>query len=195
MDGKDILNKWNNIPLGDVMIGAGEDLEADDVLKTPDRFLSALQEMIAGYEQDPLEIATSAVFPFEEGSPYVVVRDIDFMSICRHHLLPIIGVAHVGYKVNESVIGLSKIPRVVEAWARRLQVQEKMTEEIADTIDQAINPEGLLVVVEGRHLCCTGRGIKKTHATMVTAAERGEVDSFLRRLVCGCMSNRSSRSY
>jgi GTP cyclohydrolase I len=129
-------------------------------------------ELLAGYRVDPFKLINEAVFEvdYEE---MVIVRDIDFYSLCEHHLLPFLGRAHVAYIPNGKVIGLSKIPRVVDLFARRLQVQERMTRQIADFLEAAIHPQGVAIVIEGLHLCSKIRGVKKANARMVTSTVCG----------------------
>jgi GTP cyclohydrolase I len=130
------------------------------------------EEMTAGYHVDPVKLINEAIFTVKYDQ-MVVVREIDFASMCEHHLLPFLGKAHVAYVPDGKVIGLSKIPRVVEMFARRLQLQERMTEEIADFLEDALHPCGVGVVVEALHLCMAIRGVKKANARMVTSAVRG----------------------
>jgi GTP cyclohydrolase I len=129
-------------------------------------------ELLAGYRVDPHALINDALYdvPYDD---MVIVRNIEFYSLCEHHMLPFLGRAHVGYCPNGKVIGLSKIPRIVDLFARRLQVQERMTSQIADFVEAAIHPCGVAVVLEGWHLCATMRGVKKAHAVMVTSTLRG----------------------
>jgi GTP cyclohydrolase I len=150
----------------------GEDPEREGLLKTPTRYAKALSELTAGYRVDPDALINDAIFTVHYDE-MVVVRDIHFYSLCEHHMLPFYGHAHVAYIPKGKVIGLSKIPRIVEMFARRLQVQERMTVEIADFIDQHLNPAGVAVVAEGIHLCSVMRGVRKENASMVTSAMRG----------------------
>jgi GTP cyclohydrolase I len=150
----------------------GEDPQREGLLNTPARFARALSELTAGYRVDPDALINDAIFSVHYDE-MVVVRDIHFYSLCEHHMLPFYGHAHVAYIPKGKVIGLSKIPRIVEMFARRLQVQERMTVEIADFIDQHLNPAGVAVVAEGTHLCSVMRGVRKENASMVTSAMRG----------------------
>ena len=128
--------------------------------------------MCQGYKQDPIKILNSALFS-TTNDEMVVVKDIEFYSMCEHHMLPIIGKAHVAYIPDGKVVGLSKIPRIVNVFARRLQIQEQMTEQIADAISEAINPKGVAVVLDARHMCMEMRGVEKINSTTVTSALRG----------------------
>jgi len=150
----------------------GEDVSREGLEKTPERVARMYDELLAGYRVDPQEMINEALFDVEYDQ-MVVVRDIEFYSLCEHHMLPFLGRAHVAYCPAGKVIGLSKIPRVVDLFARRLQVQERMTRQIADFIKAALHPFGVAVVVEGWHLCATMRGVKKAHALMVTSALSG----------------------
>ncbi len=150
----------------------GEGVDAQGTADTPKRVANMYDELLSGYSTDPIELLNGAMFDVEYDE-MVVVKDIDFYSLCEHHLLPFYGKAHVGYLPNQKVIGLSKIPRLVEMFARRLQVQERMTQEIATTLDELIEPAGVGVVVEAQHLCATMRGVRKPNTTMTTSAVRG----------------------
>jgi GTP cyclohydrolase I len=150
----------------------GEDVYREGLERTPERVARMYDELLAGYRVDPNALINEALFDVEYDE-MVVVRDIEFYSLCEHHMLPFIGRAHVAYLPRERVIGLSKIPRIVDLFARRLQVQERMTTQIADFIVAAIHPLGVGVVVEGLHLCAAMRGVKKANSRMVTSALRG----------------------
>jgi len=150
----------------------GEDPKREGLLKTPNRVAKALQFLTEGYEQDPKEILNQALFS-TSNDEMVLVRDIEFYSMCEHHMLPIIGRAHVAYIPNGKVVGLSKIPRIVNVYARRLQIQEQMTEQIADAILETIKPKGVAVVVHARHMCMEMRGVQKINSTTVSSALRG----------------------
>ena len=141
----------------------GEDPEREGLLKTPKRVARMYSELLEGYRQDPIAILNDAVFEVNYDD-MIVVRDIEFYSLCEHHLLPFLGRAHVAYLPKGRVVGLSKIPRIVDMFARRLQVQERMTCQIADFIQELLHPLGVAVVVEGLHLCATMRGVKKHDA-------------------------------
>jgi len=150
----------------------GEDPTREGLLKTPSRVAKALQFLTEGYHQDPKEILNKALFT-SSNDEMVVVRDIEFYSMCEHHMLPIIGRAHVAYIPDGKVVGLSKIPRIVNVFARRLQIQEQMTEQIADAILETINPKGVAVVLHARHMCMEMRGVQKINSTTVSSALRG----------------------
>ncbi|GIT98896.1 GTP cyclohydrolase I FolE [Sulfurovum sp. TSL1] len=150
----------------------GEDPTREGLLKTPSRVAKALQFLTEGYQQDPKEILNQALFS-TSNDEMVLVRDIEFYSMCEHHMLPIIGRAHVAYIPDGKVVGLSKIPRIVNVYARRLQIQEQMTEQIADAISETIKPKGVAVVVHARHMCMEMRGVQKINSTTVSSALRG----------------------
>ncbi len=150
----------------------GEDPKREGLLKTPSRVAKALKFLTEGYDQDPEEILNQALFT-TSNDEMVLVRDIEFYSMCEHHMLPIIGRAHVAYIPDGKVVGLSKIPRIVNVYARRLQIQEQMTEQIADAILQTIKPKGVAVVVHARHMCMEMRGVQKINSTTVSSALRG----------------------
>jgi len=150
----------------------GEDACREGLERTPERVARMYDELLAGYRVDPFKLINEALFDVDY-EDMVIVRDIEFYSLCEHHLLPFIGRVHVAYLPNGKVIGLSKIPRVVDLFARRLQVQERMTRQIADFLEAAIHPHGVAVVVEGLHLCSKIRGVKKANARMVTSAMCG----------------------
>jgi GTP cyclohydrolase I len=150
----------------------GEDPQREGLLKTPNRVAKALKFLTEGYQQDPKEILGEALFS-TSNDEMVLVRDIEFYSMCEHHMLPIIGRAHVAYIPNGKVVGLSKIPRIVNVYARRLQIQEQMTEQIADAILETIQPKGVAVVVHARHMCMEMRGVQKINSTTVSSALRG----------------------
>jgi GTP cyclohydrolase I len=155
------------------VLGAiGEDPGREGLLRTPLRVARMYEEMTAGYRVDPVKLINDAVFTVDYDE-MVVVRDIDFASLCEHPLLPFLGKAHVAYIPDGKVVGLSKIPRVVEMFARRLQLQERMTQQIAAFLEETLKPCGVAVVVEGLHLCMAIRGVKKANARMVTSAVRG----------------------
>ena len=150
----------------------GEDTEREGLLKTPDRVAKAMQFMTKGYAQDGVEIIKSAVFD-EEYQQMVLIKDIELYSSCEHHMLPFIGKAHVAYIPNGKITGLSKIARVVETYARRLQVQERLTVQIRDCIQEALNPLGVAVVIEATHTCMQIRGVQKSNAVTTTSAFSG----------------------
>jgi len=150
----------------------GEDPNREGLLKTPSRVAKALKFLTEGYHQDPKEILNQALFS-TSNDEMVLVRDIEFYSMCEHHMLPIIGRAHVAYIPDGKVVGLSKIPRIVNVYARRLQIQEQMTEQIADAILETIKPKGVAVVLHARHMCMEMRGVQKINSTTVSSALRG----------------------
>lgn len=150
----------------------GEDPEREGLLKTPERVAKALQYLTHGYDLDPAKILRSAMFK-EEYSQMVLVKDIEVYSMCEHHMLPFFGKAHVAYIPNGHIVGLSKIPRVVDAFGRRLQVQERMTNEIRDCIQETLEPLGVAVVIEAQHLCMQMRGIQKQNSVTTTSAFTG----------------------
>lgn len=151
---------------------AGEDPDREGLVKTPDRVAKALEFCLDGYGKDPEQIIKSAIFD-EEYKQMVVVKDIEFYSLCEHHLLPFYGKAHVAYIPNGKITGLSKIARVVECFARRLQVQERMTVQIRDSIQRALNPVGVAVVIEAAHMCMQMRGVQKHNSVTTTSAFTG----------------------
>ena len=152
---------------------AGDDPSREGLKGTPDRVVRAWQEFYRGYDEDPYEILARTFEEIEGYDEMVVLKDIRFESHCEHHLLPIIGVAHVAYLPNTRVVGVSKLARLVEAYAKRLQIQEKMTAQIASAIDEVLRPGGVAVVIEAEHQCMTTRGIHKPGATMVTSRMLG----------------------
>jgi len=155
-----------------ILENIGEDPEREGLLRTPSRVAKMYAELTAGYHIDPQALINDAIFSVDYDE-MVMVKDIDFSSLCEHHMLPFMGRIHVAYIPNGKVIGLSKIPRIVEMFARRLQVQERLTVQIADFIDAALQPSGVAVVAEGVHMCSVMRGVKKANAKMITSAMRG----------------------
>lgn len=151
----------------------GEDPARDGLLKTPERVAKALQYLTHGYDLKPAEILRSAMFK-EDYSQMVVVKNIEVYSMCEHHMLPFFGKAHVAYIPNGHIVGLSKIPRVVDAFSRRLQVQERLTNEIRDCIQETLEPAGVAIVIECRHLCMSMRGAQKQNSVTTTSAFTGE---------------------
>ena len=150
----------------------GEDPDRDGLLKTPERVAKAMSFITKGYSQNPIDILRSAIFK-EEYQQMVLVKDIELFSVCEHHMLPFIGKAHVAYIPNGYITGLSKIARVVECFARRLQVQERLTVQIRDSIQQALNPLGVAVVIEASHTCMQMRGVEKQRSVTTTSAFTG----------------------
>ncbi|MGA7304126.1 MAG: GTP cyclohydrolase I FolE [Rhodothermales bacterium] len=159
--------------IADVLEAVGEDRGREGLLRTPERVAKSLQFLTQGYLMDPGEILESAIFR-EEYSEIILVKDIEVFSLCEHHMLPFIGKAHVAYIPNGRIVGLSKIPRVVDVFARRLQVQERLTLQIRDAIQDALQPQGVAVVIEARHLCMIMRGVQKQHSITTTSAMSGQ---------------------
>ena len=157
----------------DILSQLGEDPEREGLVKTPERVAKALQFLTHGYDIKPEEILRSAMFK-EDYSQMVVVKDIEIFSMCEHHMLPFFGRAHIAYIPNGHIVGLSKIPRIVDAFARRLQVQERLTNEIRDCIQETLNPAGVAVVIECKHLCMAMRGVQKQNSVTTTSAFTGE---------------------
>jgi GTP cyclohydrolase I len=155
-----------------ILESVGEDPERDGLKNTPLRVARMYEEILQGYHADPTTLINGALFEVAYDE-MVVVKDIEYYSLCEHHMLPFYGVAHVAYIPRGKVLGLSKIPRVVDMFARRLQVQERMTRQIADFLDEVLHPRGVAVVVEGAHLCSMMRGVRKANARMVTSAVLG----------------------
>ncbi len=153
--------------------GIGEDPEREGLLMTPERVAKSLRFLTKGYEQDPETLLTKALFT-ESYDEMVLVKDIDIYSMCEHHMLPFFGKAHVAYIPDGKIVGLSKIPRVVEVFARRLQVQERLTQQIRDAIQHVLCPRGVAVVVEATHMCMVMRGIEKQNSVTTTSAMSGE---------------------
>lgn len=150
----------------------GEDVTREGLEKTPERAAKAMQYLTHGYELDPLEIMKSALFT-EEHKQMIVVKDIEVYSMCEHHMLPFFGKTHVAYIPNGKIVGLSKIPRVVDAYARRMQVQERLTDQIKNCIQEALNPLGVAVVIEAQHMCMQMRGIQKQNSVTTTSSFTG----------------------
>ena len=150
----------------------GEDSNREGLKRTPHRVAKAWEFLTSGYHQDVKKILNGAVFK-EKYNEMVIVKDIDFFSLCEHHMLPFYGKAHIAYIPNGKILGLSKIPRIVEVFSRRLQVQERMTQQIAETLFTALEPDGVAVVVEARHLCMMMRGVEKQNSVATTSAMFG----------------------
>lgn len=155
-----------------ILQAIGEDPAREGLVRTPERVARAYQEILGGYQTDPVQLVNGALFNVDYDE-MVIVKDIEYYSLCEHHMLPFFGKAHVAYVPKGRVIGLSKIPRIVDMFAHRLQVQERMTQQIAEFIQEVINPWGVGVVIEGQHLCMMMRGIKKEQAKMTTSAMLG----------------------
>jgi GTP cyclohydrolase I len=155
-----------------VLVHLGEEVRRPGLRDTPQRFAKAMRFLTGGYEVEPADVVGNGIFA-AEGEGVVLVRDVEFHSLCEHHLLPFTGRAHVAYLPSRRIIGLSKIPRIVDLYARRLQVQERLTEQIAQALVDLLDPRGVLVVAEARHLCMAMRGVQKQHSTTATRALRG----------------------
>ena len=163
-------NLANNIK--SVLSEIGENTERDGLLKTPERVAKSMDFLTNGYKKDPSKILKSAMFT-EDYSQMVLVKEIELYSLCEHHILPFFGKAHVAYIPNGNIVGLSKIPRIVDVFARRLQVQERLTDEIKDCLQDTLNPQGVAVVIEAQHLCMQMRGVQKQHSSTTTSAFSG----------------------
>ena len=174
LDGENEPEKIENIEsaVRTILSNVGEDPERQGLVGTPNRIARMYSEVLGGYGVDINKLVNGALFDVTYDE-MIVVKDIEFYSMCEHHMLPFFGRAHVAYIPSEKVIGLSKIPRIVEMFSRRLQVQERMTRQIADTIDEILAPQGVAVVIEGNHMCSMMRGVKKQEASMITSAMLG----------------------
>jgi GTP cyclohydrolase I len=174
-----IANMYSNI-----ITDLGEDVNREGLLKTPERVAKAMQYLTHGYDLDPAEILKSAMFT-EDHNQMVIVKDIEMYSMCEHHMLPFMGKAHIAYIPNGKIVGLSKIPRVVDAFSRRLQVQERLTDQIKACIQDTMNPLGVAVVIEAKHMCMQMRGIQKQNSVTTTSAFTGafEKDSTRREFI------------
>jgi GTP cyclohydrolase IA len=158
-----------------VITSLGEDAQREGLLKTPERAAKAMQFLTQGYDADPVAVLKSAIFE-EQHSEMIVVRDIEMFSLCEHHMLPFYGKAHVAYIPNGRIVGLSKIPRVVDIFSRRLQVQERLTTQIRDCINDTLQPHGVAVVIEAVHFCMMMRGVQKQNSSTTTSAFTGEFE-------------------
>tara|TARA_A200000113_G_scaffold76416_1_gene67264 strand:+ start:2892 stop:3485 length:594 start_codon:yes stop_codon:yes gene_type:complete len=156
----------------DILELLGEDKTRNGLLKTPERAAKAMKFLTEGYEKDPKQILQSAMFE-ETYNEMVIVKDIELYSLCEHHMLPFFGKAHIAYIPNGHIVGLSKLPRVVDVFSRRLQVQERLTEQILDCINNTLRPEGVAVVIEASHMCMMMRGVQKQNSTTTTSGFRG----------------------
>ena len=163
----DVKNRYKSI-----IEELGEDSEREGLLKTPERASKAMQFLTQGYHQDASKVLKSAMFA-EEYNEMVIVKDIELYSLCEHHLLPFFGKAHIAYIPNGHIVGLSKLPRIVDIFARRLQVQERLTKQILDCINETMNPKGVAVVIEASHLCMMMRGVQKQNSVTTTSGFRG----------------------
>ena len=158
-----------------IITSLGEDAQREGLMKTPERAAKAMQFLTQGYDADPVEILKSAIFE-EQHSEMIVVRDIEMFSLCEHHMLPFYGKAHVAYIPNGRIVGLSKIPRVVDVFSRRLQVQERLTTQIRDCINETLQPHGVAIVIEAVHFCMMMRGVQKQNSSTTTSAFTGEFE-------------------
>lgn len=159
-----------------VLEGVGEDVSRDGLLKTPERAAKAMQFLTSGYDMDAKAILRGAMFD-EDYSEMVLVKDIEIYSLCEHHMLPFLGKAHVAYIPNGKIVGLSKIPRVCDVFARRLQVQERLTLDILNAINETLEPQGVAVVIEAMHMCMMMRGVQKQNSVTTTSAFRGAFEN------------------
>jgi GTP cyclohydrolase I len=156
----------------EILVRLGEDPQREGLLRTPDRMHKAYQFLTRGYQEDPEKLLKGALFTVSYDE-MVIVKDVEMFSLCEHHMLPFFGKVHVAYIPKGKVIGLSKIPRLIEVFSRRLQIQERLTTQIADTIQRVIEPQGVGVVIEARHLCMMMRGVEKQHSSAVTSSMLG----------------------
>jgi len=163
-------NLANNIK--SVLSEIGENPKREGLLKTPERVAKSIEFLTNGYDENPSKILKSAMFS-ENYSQMVLVKDIELYSLCEHHMLPFFGKAHIAYIPNGHIVGLSKIPRIVDVFARRLQVQERLTNEIKDCLQETLNPRGVAIVIEAQHLCMQMRGVQKQHSSTTTSAFSG----------------------
>ncbi len=166
----DVRDRYKNI-----IKDLGENTERDGLLKTPERAAKAMQFLTQGYQQDPVKVLESAMFK-ESYNEMVIVKDIELYSLCEHHMLPFFGKAHMAYIPNGHIVGLSKLPRVVDIFARRLQVQERLTEQILDCINDTLKPQGVAVVIEASHMCMMMRGVQKQNSITTTSGFRGQFE-------------------
>lgn len=160
---------------GRILKEIGEDTEREGIIKTPERAAKAMLFLTQGYRQDAVEILKSAMFR-ESYSEMVIIKDIELYSLCEHHMLPFFGKAHVAYIPDGHIVGLSKIPRVVDVFARRLQVQERLTDDIVECINQTLKPKGVAVVIEAAHMCMMMRGVQKQNSVTTTSGFRGQFE-------------------
>ena len=177
--------------MNSILFAIGEDPDRQGLLKTPERVARAYEELTSGYRTDPIALINEAIFNVDYHE-MVLVKDIEFFSLCEHHILPFWGIAHVAYIPDGKVIGLSKIPRIVDMFSRRLQVQERMTTEIATFVQDTLNPSGVAVFVEGQHMCAMMRGVKKSGVNMSTRSLLGifKTDASLRAELLSQIANR-----
>ena len=166
----DVKNRYKHI-----IEDLGEDTSRDGLIKTPERAAKAMQFLTQGYDQDPVKILKGAMFK-ESYNEMVIVKDIELYSLCEHHILPFFGKAHIAYIPNGYIVGLSKLPRIVDVFARRLQVQERLTEQILDCINDTLKPQGVAVVIEASHMCMMMRGVQKQNSITTTSGFRGQFE-------------------
>ena len=166
----DVKDRYENI-----IKDLGEDTTRDGLIKTPERAAKAMQFLTQGYDQDPVEILKGAMFE-ESYNEMVIVKDIELYSLCEHHILPFFGKAHIAYIPNGQIVGLSKLPRIVDVFARRLQVQERLTKQILDCINDTLKPQGVAVVIEASHMCMMMRGVQKQNSITTTSGFRGQFE-------------------
>lgn len=166
----DVKERYKNI-----IEDLGENTEREGLLKTPERAAKAMQFLTQGYDQDPVEILKGAMFK-ESYDEMVIVKDIELYSLCEHHILPFFGKAHIAYIPNGHIVGLSKLPRIVDVFARRLQVQERLTEQVLDCINDTLKPQGVAVVIEASHMCMMMRGVQKQNSITTTSGFRGQFE-------------------
>lgn len=159
----------------DVIKEIGEDVTREGLIKTPERAAKAMQFLTSGYDIDPAEILKGAMFA-EDYKDMVIIKDIELYSLCEHHMLPFFGKAHIAYIPNGHIVGLSKIPRIVDVFARRLQVQERLTHDILECIDKTLKPQGVAVVIEASHMCMMMRGVQKQNSVTTTSGFRGQFE-------------------
>ncbi|PQJ32638.1 GTP cyclohydrolase I FolE [Nonlabens arenilitoris] len=167
---EDIKNQYK-----EVIQNIGEDVEREGLIKTPERAAKAMQFLTSGYDSDPAEILKGAMFA-EDYNDMVIIKDIELYSLCEHHMLPFFGKAHIAYIPNGHIVGLSKIPRIVDVFARRLQVQERLTHDILECIHNTLKPMGVAVVIEASHMCMMMRGVQKQNSVTTTSGFRGQFE-------------------
>ena len=173
LNGKAVDTEAVRRSISDLLYAIGEDPCRDGLLETPKRVAKAYQELVSGYTIHPKDLINSAIFDIDFDD-MVLVKDIEFYSLCEHHMLPFVGHAHVAYIPNGKIVGLSKIPRIVDMFSRRLQVQERLTHQIAEFLDEVLQPRGVAVVMTGQHMCSMIRGVKKHDSNLTTSAMIGE---------------------
>ncbi len=167
---EDVMDKFKSI-----IKNLGEDVDREGIVKTPERAAKAMQFLTQGYHQDPTNILKSAMFA-EDYDDMVIVKDIELYSLCEHHMLPFFGKAHIAYIPNGHIVGLSKLPRIVDVFARRLQVQERLTHDILECINTTLKPKGVAVVIEASHMCMMMRGVQKQNSVTTTSGFRGQFE-------------------